>query len=136
MTSYVLDSSALLTLRNEEAGADQVETVLRKGQSGQGKIYISFISFTEIFYIVWQKRGKEEAFKVFLQLKMLPIKSVDPTEELLLLAGELKALYSVSLADSLIAATAIIKKATLIHKDPEFDALKDRLELLALPYKK
>lgn len=136
MTNYVLDSSALLTLRNNEAGADQVEQILREGQKKRATLFVSFVSFTEIFYIVWRHQGPDEAYKVIVQLKTLPIQRIDPDEKLLLLAGELKALYPISLADSFIAATAIQKQAKLLHKDPEFQTLDDRMEFIALPYKK
>lgn len=134
MKTYVLDSSALLTLRNKEKGADVVEKILREAPK-KNELFVSFISFTEIFYIVYQKQGKGEAIKVFIQLKTLPINKVEPNEDLLMKAGEIKACYSVSLADSFIAATAIQKKAILVHKDPEFEALKGHLEMVTLPYK-
>jgi len=132
MVCYLLDTSALLTLHYNEQGADQVEAILRDTKANR---YLSFISVTELFYITWQRKGKEEAYQSIVQLKMLPLQRVDPQEELLLQAGEFKALHSLSLADSLIAATALQMKATLVHKDPEFEQLKDRLSLQALPYK-
>lgn len=42
----------------------------------------------------------------------------------------------ISVADSWILATAIERNATLVHKDPEFDALSDRVAMTRLPYKK
>lgn len=44
-------------------------------------------------------------------------------------------MYPISFADSFVAATAIQKKAILVHKDPEFESLKDEVEQLILPYK-
>ena len=136
MTNYVLDTSALLTLRNNEAGADQVEKILRAGQKNQARLFVSFITYTEMFYMTWRHQGPDEAYKVILQLKTLPIQRVDPDEKLFLLAGELKALYPISLADSFVAATAIQKQARLLHKDPEFKEVKERIELINLPYKR
>jgi len=40
-----------------------------------------------------------------------------------------------SLADSIIAATAIRHHAILLHKDPEYDSLAGQLAIEALPYK-
>ena len=40
-----------------------------------------------------------------------------------------------SFADSFIAATALHLDAILVHKDPEFDALKSILQMESLPYK-
>jgi len=47
----------------------------------------------------------------------------------------LKAAHKVSFADAFVAATALRLKATLVHKDPEFDALKNVIQLEALPPK-
>jgi predicted nucleic acid-binding protein len=38
-------------------------------------------------------------------------------------------------ADALIAAFAQRQSAILLHKDPEFEALLEQVELEALPYK-
>jgi predicted nucleic acid-binding protein len=50
-------------------------------------------------------------------------------------AGILKAQYRLSFADAFIAATAIHLDAVLIHKDPEFEALRSVLQMEILPYK-
>ncbi len=47
--------------------------------------------------------------------------------------SELKAQHRISVTDSWIIATAISRNATLVHKDPEFDALSDRVTMKALP---
>ena len=48
-------------------------------------------------------------------------------------AAEIKARYPVSLADAWIAAAALLERAELVHKDPEFEAID--LPQLYLPYK-
>jgi predicted nucleic acid-binding protein len=135
MESYVLDTSALIALRENETGADVVEAILRKAQSKKVRVFISFISMMEIFYCSWRAEGKAAAHRIFLELKMLPLQRVDVNDNLLFLAGEIKGTCSLSLADSWIAATAVHQEAVLIHKDPEFEQLEDRLSLQALPYK-
>ena len=135
MEHYLLDTSALVTLRDDEDGADRVASLLRKAQKGSATLYVSFMSFMEILYCTWREEGKGSALKAYLELKMLPLHRIDLSENLLMLAGEIKATHSLSLADSWIAATALEKKATLVHKDPEFDQLKGKLEMEALPYK-
>lgn len=63
------------------------------------------------------------------------MKRLDLSETTLLLAGEIKANYSVSLADSFIAAATIENEAILVHKDHEYEGLEGRVQLCALPYK-
>ena len=54
-------------------------------------------------------------------------------EPTLLTAGRFKALYKLSLADALIAAFAKTWKATLVHRDPEYGALRGEVGQLVLP---
>ena len=68
--------------------------------------------------------------------RLLPVEQVDVTEAILATASELKANYRISVADSWIIATAINRSAVFVHKDPEFEALSDRVALKTLPYKK
>jgi len=55
---------------------------------------------------------------------------------MLLQAGRFKAFYRLSVADALIAAVAKLRQATLVHKDPELEALAPEVALLSLPFKK
>lgn len=136
MNPFVLDTSALITFHCDEAGSDQVEHVLRLAQNKKALALVSFVTLTEVFYIFWQKQGKEAAYKIQIQLKMLPIEFVYPDESLLLKAGEIKANHAVSLADAFVAALAQERDAILIHKDPEFESLSSLIQLKNLPYKK
>jgi predicted nucleic acid-binding protein len=38
-------------------------------------------------------------------------------------------------ADAWIAATAAVQDLILVHKDPEFERIKEEVSLLSLPYK-
>jgi len=131
----VLDTSAILALWNNEDGAAVVEKVLR--ESSQRKpVYLSFMTFMECRYRIWKDHGQSAADELFRSLINLPIIRVDVNDALIRTASELKAQHKISVADSWIIATAITHNATLVHKDPEFDALADRVAMKALPYKK
>ena len=131
---YVLDTSALFCLKDNEAGADEVMRILERSSKTQ-PVYISFASSMEYFYVVYHELGREEAYRAFLELKMLPLEVVESDEPLRLLAGEIKAGFSLSFADAWIAATAERFDAELVHKDPGFEALSNRLTLKTLPYR-
>lgn len=49
--------------------------------------------------------------------------------------GETKATKAMSFADCCIAGLAKFKKATLIHKDPEYEQIENEIQQLRLPYK-
>ena len=133
--SFVLDTSAMLALWNDERGADQVEKIL-KTVGSESKIYISFITLMEGKYLLWRRVGKGNAEEFERMIRNLPLSRVDVTDSILNYAAEIKATTRLSMADSWIIATAIETGSALVHKDPEFEQVKDRLELVPLPYKK
>ena len=94
------------------------------------------MTFMECRYRVWKAHGQSAADELFRSLSLLPATRVDVDDTLLMTASELKAQHKISVADSWIIATAITHNATLVHKDPEFDALSDKVTMKTLPYKK
>lgn len=133
---YVLDSSAFFALFEDEDGADVVQNLLEKAQEGDITVFSSFASYAEVFYITYREEGEEQAYRRVSLMERLRIIKVDSSRELGLIAGRLKAVHRISFADAWIAAAAIILGAVLVHKDPEFEELKDKLKMLKLPYKK
>jgi predicted nucleic acid-binding protein len=129
--SYVFDTSAILTLWNDEEGADLLESLLRSSVD----VYVSFMSYMESRYRIWKNAGKEESDEFSKYLELLPLTKMDMTDSIFEKAIEIKATKSVSVCDSWIIATAIVLDATLVHKDPEFEQVKTLVKLKALPYK-
>jgi len=129
--SYLFDTSALLTLWNDEEGADSVESFLRSG----AHVYISFMSCMEGRYRIWKNAGKSESEEFSKYLDLLPLKRIDITDPIFEKAIEIKATNSLSVCDSWIVATAIATDAVLVHKDPEFEQVKTIVKLEPLPYK-
>lgn len=130
--SFVLDTSALMTFIEKEEGAERVRDVLLKNS-----IIIHWLSILETVYISQRELGEEEALTRYALLRKLNAKIIwDADESLLLNAARIKSTHSLSLADSVIAATAAYYKAILLHKDPEYEGLQDAVEMEILPYKK
>ena len=117
----LLDTSALLTLRDDERGADRVERALEQPQ----RCYACFLSRMEVLYRVWKDEGERAGRLAYEQLRGLPILWVEASEPLLERSASIKARHSLSLADAWIAASAQQVGATLLHKDPEFSAITD-----------
>ncbi len=128
---YLLDTSALFTLIEDEAGAARVEEILRTCS-----VIISWVSLLEVAYITQQEQSIAEAERRYALIRALPVTLTWQIEEATLLtAARLKAAHRVSLADAIIAAYAIRANAILLHKDPEFETLSDQVQMEALPYK-
>ena len=121
MPAFCLDTSAILTLRDDEPGAERVAMLLE----GPDPCFACFITRMEVLYRVWKDEGERSGRLAYEQLQSLPIQWVDQTEALLLEASRIKALHRLSVADAWIAAAALLSRATLLHKDPEFEAITE-----------
>jgi len=131
---FVLDTSALLTLKLDEPGAAEVQRILETSKS-HGGAFASFISLMEYYYVLMRGEGEAAANQGYAALKHLPMRIIESDAELGLAAGRIKASHRLSLADAWVAATAERLKAILVHKDPEFNSLKGEVRLHALPFK-
>jgi len=128
---WLLDTSALLTLIEDEPGADRVAQALR-----QPTTIVPWPVLLETHYATLREEGQAEADRRIALIKQLKVEILWGMDEATLLtASKLKAERRVSLADALVAAFAIRRGAVLLHKDPEFDALTGLLPMEALPYK-
>ena len=122
-TRWLLDTSALLALRDDEDGADRVAHLLQAAQSGESRCLVCFMSRMEVLYRVWKDEGERRARLADAQLQSLPIEWVSCSDELLERAASIKACHPLSVADAWIAASALLQGAVLVHKDPEFRSL-------------
>ena len=132
MTTYLLDTSALLTLRDDEPGADRVAEVLGQAQNGEVRVVGCFLTLMEVFYRVWRDEGEAAGRLAHEQCHALPIQWVHESPALLMKAAEVKATCPLSVADAWIAACALLEGAIMIHKDPEFEAIAVKQEVLPL----
>jgi predicted nucleic acid-binding protein len=136
MKRFLLDTSALLTLRDDEAGADRVAEVLDLASGGKAKCFGCFITLMEVYYRVWRDEDRTAGQLAYQQCLALPIEWISNSETLLAKSAEYKALHPLSIADAWIAACAAEQGAVLLHKDPEFKRLPVMQELLPLKAKR
>ena len=125
---YVLDTSAILATWQNEDGSDDVKDLVNKATSGEIELFLSFMTFFEAYYKVKKKEGESRAIDIYYWLIWLippQTERVNLEEDILIKAGDMKAKYKVSAVDAWILATALFKDAALVHKDKEFDRIKD-----------
>ena len=129
--SYVLDTSALLTLIEDEPGAGRVEEVLRNRPC-----LIPWLALLEVHYITQQGRGIDEAERRLVLLEHSPAEILWQADaSVLRAAAGFKADHRLSLADAVMAGFARARSATLLHKDPELQSLEGQIATENLPYK-
>jgi predicted nucleic acid-binding protein len=133
MKTYLLDTSAILTLRDDENGAQTVADLLYQSSNREARCLGCFMTQMEVFYRIWKDEGEVAGRLAYEMLHSLPVEWVHESTDLIEQAARIKATHSLSLADAWIAASAWLNDAVLVHKDPEFSALE--VKQLSLPFK-
>jgi len=126
MATMVLDAHALMVLFNDEPGADEVERILLKAESGSPKLLMSVVNWGEIYYSILggasQEMAETKAHEIAgMQIELVPVDANDL--ELVRQAAAFKATRKMSYADCVAAALAKIKNAELVTGDREFKQL-------------
>ena len=81
MSRYVLDTSALLTVLNNEPGVETVVNILEAARSGEAQIYLPFIALMELEYLSLRMRSPEETQRVLTLVEAWPVEITDSTLE-------------------------------------------------------
>lgn len=134
MSGFLLDTSALLALRDDEPGAARISQILKEANNGGLPCHGCFMSLMEVFYRVWKDEGELAGREAYADCLAMPIQWIHESPKLLERAASIKATHPLPLADAWIAASALENDATLVHKDPEFEELPGLVEE-RLPYK-
>ncbi len=127
---YVLDACALLRLAQNEPGAERVAEILKSAQSGECLVLLHKINLGEVVYRIGKVYGWKIAEQKRAEISLLPIETIELSDEIFWAAVKLKAHYPMSYADCFAAALAMQKSGILLSSDPEFHVLSDALTIL------
>ena len=124
-SSFVLDSYAVIGYLENEPFSGRIQDLLVQARKGDCALYLHAIHLGEVYYITLREQGPDLANLAYSRIKAFPLRRIDCIdEELLLMAGTLKANHPISYADSFAAALAVIKKSSLLTGDAEFKTLE------------
>jgi len=87
----VLDANAVLDFSEAGPGALRVERLLQEALHGQSLLLISVANWGEVFYLLWQRRGEQQALRTIARLSHLPLEIIPVDLPQALKAGEIKA---------------------------------------------
>ncbi len=137
MKNLLLDTYALVGFFKDEKFAPEVKDILRSAEESKANIFISALTISELFYILARFRNADFARTVIKYIKIANIKIIPVCMEIAETAGEFKFNYSrgspkgLPIADAIIAATAMKKKAVLLSSSEHFAKIKEiEVELL------
>ena len=123
MANFVLDSYAMLAYFRNEEGREKVEQLLNEAVGNKHELYMTCVNAGEVYYMASRKDGSDKAEIVWKALQQFPIHIIEVDLAFTFKAAKLKAANKLSYADAFAVVLTIIKKATLITGDREFDNL-------------
>ena len=134
--TYILDTSALLIHYKSESGASQVRSLFESSEDDVGLSVLSLFEFE-----LWLLRNgttaptRKEIMNEYLELvDFVEVLTPQVTAEAVILRSQ--AAERIPAIDTLIASTALLADATLVHRDAHFSALPTgRPAQLVLPSK-
>jgi predicted nucleic acid-binding protein len=59
--SFLLETSAFIALADREPGFERVQSLLKTARRGEIELHASFVTLTEVQYILTYDRGEEKA---------------------------------------------------------------------------
>jgi len=120
---YVLDTSAILVVLLNEPESTRTTEVLRSGRDEGARIALPFLALMEIEYKLLRQMAPSDTELALQTVAEWPATIAESDEAWRRRAARVKARGGLSLADSWMAALALIHDAELVHKDPEFDSV-------------
>jgi predicted nucleic acid-binding protein len=131
--NYVLDSFALLSYLEGEAGMIRVKSVLGDARKERCRVYISIINLGEVLYIVEREKGLAKAHETLAAIQQLPIDIFPAETQTVLDAAHIKANHTLSYADAFATACAQSVKGTVLTGDREFESVEQIINVEWLP---
>ena len=129
MSNVVLDSHAILRFAQDEAGAEEVETLLSDAEKGHIRAFMSEINLGEIYYITMRRMGADFARRFLDHFSTFAVDRVPASWEIILSAAEVKAQHALSYADCFAVATALKYQAVIVTGDPEFKKIEHLVKI-------
>ena len=83
---FILDTSALIAYLADEKEAAEVLRVIPSSR-------IPFICLSELYYLVWNRKDRAEADRIYGMVKSWGLSVLYPNERVILNAGRIKAVY-------------------------------------------
>ncbi len=129
MKATVLDSYALITYLQRQAGYEEVSAIFEECTAKDREAYLCVVNWGEVIYHALRSGGKQKAQLADDTMRAIPITIIDANKELTYQAATLKASHKMSFADCFAAAVAIKKKCELVTGDKEFKQVEKEIKI-------
>ena len=118
-TKLLFDTHAFLAFFNREDGSETIRNHMDAIQNGDAKGFVATITLTELAYIYSQKLDETSGTLRVMQIQHSKMNLIPLSAEISIRAGTLKR-SGISIADAIIAASALSVDASVVTNDPHF----------------
>jgi uncharacterized protein len=132
---YVLDASALLRFIANEAGAVEVENLLKRALDGEVELFMSAVNWGEVLHYTLKAHGSDVMKTVESQYESVRIQMLVVDNVVARTAAELRFRFKLPYADAFAAAAALQNQATLVTGDYDFTLVRGTVKVQFLPAK-
>lgn len=121
-TKLLFDTHAFLAFFSRENGSETIKKFFDAVETGETKGFIATITLTEIAYIYARKIDAATARLRVMHIQSSHLQSIPLTPEIAVEAGTMKR-PGISVADAIIAASALSVGASVVTNDPHFSEM-------------
>jgi predicted nucleic acid-binding protein len=121
-TRLLFDTHAFLAFFNREEGSETIRNLMDAIQNGDKEGFYATITLTELAYIYARKLDEASATLRAMQVIHSKLKAIPLSPEIAIRAGTLKR-PGISVADTIIAASARSVGASVVTNDPHFSGM-------------
>jgi predicted nucleic acid-binding protein len=118
----LFDTHAFLAYFNREEGSEVIKDLMDSIQAGDAEGFVATVTLTELAYIYSQRVDEATARLRVMQILHSKMNAVSLTPEIAVKAGTTKR-TGISVADAIIAASALSVNASVVTNDPHFAAM-------------
>ena len=119
--SIVLDTSAVMAILDNEPEASYVSDILAGAIASGDTLLMPFVVLVEIEYLLIRRHGESQSPAYLALLEGWPAEIVESNASWRSETARIKAAGDISFADAWVASLGILRNATVLHKDPQFE---------------
>ena len=136
VTTFVLDSSAILRLLDSEPGADRVEEILDAHMARSAEAIMPAVQWGEVAGLVRRRRGQAAQQQALNDLGFFQMRIEPVTASRAVRAAEIKEDRKVPYADAFVVDLALDSpNAVVLTADFDFKKVSDLVKIEFLPHK-
>jgi len=129
MKATVLDSYAVITYLQRQAGYEDVAAIFDECVTKDREVFLCIVNWGEVIYHALRTGGEQRARLAEDILHALPINLIEANRELTHQAARIKAFNKMSYADCFAAALAMKNKCELMTGDKEFKHVEKDIKI-------